>query len=95
MPTVRFPAAMKYYAENHSEIRVAASTVREAVEAVSERYPKLRVHVFDAEGKIRRHFNIFVNGEHVRELNGVDTVLNEEDKVILMATSAGGCAANI
>lgn len=81
---------MKYYADNHSEIDVPASTVREAVEAVAERYPKLRPHVFDAQGQIRRHFNIFVNGEHVRTLNGVDTALRPEDKVILMASSAGG-----
>lgn len=81
---------MKYYADNNSEIDVPASTVREAVEAVAERYPKLRPHVFDSEGKIRRHFNVFVNGVHVRDLNGVDTVLKEGDKVILMASSAGG-----
>jgi adenylyltransferase/sulfurtransferase len=90
MPTVRFPAAMKYYTEDHSELTVSASTVRQAVEAVSERYPQLRAHVFDAEGNIRRHFNIFVNGQHIRELNGVDTPLNETDKVILMASAAGG-----
>ena len=81
---------MKYYTDDHNEVDVPASTVREAVEAVAERYPKLRPHVFDAQGQIRRHFNIFVNGEHIRTLNGVDTVLKEGDKVILMASSAGG-----
>ena len=81
---------MKYYTDNHSEIDVPASTVREAVEAVAERYPKLRVHVFDAQGQIRRHFTVFVNGEQIRDLNGVDTALQPNDKVILMASSAGG-----
>ena len=81
---------MKYYTDNHSEVDVTASTVREAVEAVAERYPQLRVHVFDTQGQIRRHFTIFVNGEHIRELNGADTVLQSGDKVILMASSAGG-----
>ena len=81
---------MKYYTGNHSEIDVPASTVHEAVEAVAERYPQLRVHVFDAQGQIRRHFNVFVNGEHIRDLNGVDTPLQPADKVILMASSAGG-----
>ena len=90
MPTVRFPAAMKYYTEDHSEIEVPASSVREAVEAAAQRYPKLRPHVFDAQGNIRRHFNIFVNGEHVRDLDGEKTKLAENDRVILMASSAGG-----
>jgi molybdopterin converting factor small subunit len=81
---------MKYYTNKQSEISVSGPTVIDAVKAVVEKYPKLRVHVFDSEGNIRRHFNVFVNGEHIRELNGVDTVLNDEDKVILMASSAGG-----
>ena len=90
MPILRFPAAMKYYTEDQSEIRVSASTVREAVEAVAERYPQLRFHVFDADGNLRRHFNVFVNGEHIRELNGMDTQLRDDDKIILMASAAGG-----
>lgn len=81
---------MKYYTEDRAEVDVTASTVREAVEAVAQRYPKLRPHVFDAQGQIRRHFNVFVNGEHIRTLNGQETALKEGDKVILMATSAGG-----
>ena len=81
---------MKYYTDNHSEVDVTASTVREAVDAVAERYPQLRTHVFDAQGQIRRHFTIFVNGEQIRDLNGADTALTVSDKVILMASSAGG-----
>jgi molybdopterin converting factor small subunit len=54
------------------------------------RYPALRPHLYDPDGKLRRHFNIFVNGVQLRELNGMDTVLSEADKVILMVSAAGG-----
>ena len=81
---------MKYYTDNQSEVTIAGSTVREAVEAVVEHYPQLRVHIFDAQGNVRRHFNVFVNGQHIRELNGVDTALHENDKIIFMASAAGG-----
>ena len=81
---------MKYYIDNQSDVTVDASTVRQAVEAVSERYPQLRFHLFDAQGNLRRHFNLFVNGEHIRERNGMDTPLHPDDKLILMASAAGG-----
>ena len=90
MPIVRFPPVMKYYLENQNEFPVQASTVDEIVRVVVERYPAAKAHVLDADGKLRRHFNVFVNGEHIRDLNGMDTVLNENDRVILMASSAGG-----
>jgi molybdopterin converting factor small subunit len=90
MPIVRFPALMKYYVDNQSELSVSGLTIAELLENVLIRYPALRPHMFDPEGNLRRHFNIFVNGIQLRELNGMDTVLKEADKVILMVSAAGG-----
>ncbi len=90
MPAVRFPAVMKYYVNNQAEILVPATTVNELINKVIEQYPSVKFHLIDAEGNLRRHFNIFVNGTHIRDLNGMDTPLKEEDKVILMASAAGG-----
>jgi len=64
--------------------------VMEIVEKVIEQYPAIKFHLVDSEGKLRRHFNVFVNGTHIRDLNGMDTPLKKEDKVILMASAAGG-----
>ncbi|MCC7511297.1 MAG: MoaD/ThiS family protein, partial [Anaerolineae bacterium] len=58
--------------------------------ALAGRYPAVKFHLLDADGNLRRHFNVFVNGVHVRELNGLDTPLRPEDKVILLASAAGG-----
>jgi len=90
MPAIRFPAAMKYYVEDQSEIEVPASSVTELLAALAARYPSLKFHLLDSDGKLRRHFNIFVNGEHIRELNGLDTALHPDDKILLLASAAGG-----
>ena len=90
MPTVRFPALMKFYVDNQTEFEVNGSTVAELIDNVLICYPALKPHLFDAAGALRRHFNIFVNGIHLRDLNGMDTPLKEGDKVMLMASAAGG-----
>jgi len=90
MPIVRFPALMKFYVDNQSEFPVDASTVAELLDNLIARYPALKPHLFEPTGKLRRHFNIFVNGEHIRELGGLDTPLKAEDKVIFMVSAAGG-----
>ena len=81
---------MKYYVNNQTEFAVPASTVQDVVSLVIEQYPSIKFHLVDSEGKLRKHFNVFVNGTHIRDLNGMDTRLKEEDKVILMASAAGG-----
>jgi len=90
MATVRFPALMKFYVDNQSEFIVDGATVSELLDNLLLRYPTLKSHLFDANGDLRRHFNIFVNGVHLRELNGMQTPLKDEDKVILIASAAGG-----
>ena len=90
MPTVRFPALMKCYVDNQTEFEVQGATVAEVLENILVRYPALKPHLYDAKGELRRHFNIFVNGVHLRELNGLATELQTGDKIILMASAAGG-----
>jgi molybdopterin converting factor small subunit len=90
MPIVRFPALMKFYVDNQSELSADGSTVMELLNDILLRFPALKPHLFDASGELRRHFNIFVNGVHVRDLDGLDTLLGEDDRVILMASAAGG-----
>ena len=90
MPVVRFPNAMKFYVDNQSEFHVSGETVSEIVEQIVRQYPAIQFHLLDSNGKLRRHFNIFVNGTHIRDLNGMATPLRDEDKIILMASAAGG-----
>jgi molybdopterin synthase sulfur carrier subunit len=90
MPTVRFPNVMKFYIDNQAELHVPAATVGELIRTIVEKYPSVKFHLVDSEGNLRKHFNIFINGTHIRDLDGIDTLLKEEDKVILMASAAGG-----
>lgn len=90
MPTVKFPALMKYYVENQTEFAMHGRSVAELIENILQRYPGLEPHLFSSKGELRRHFNIFVNGVHIRDLAGMETALQEEDKVIFMASAAGG-----
>ncbi len=90
MANVRFPNAMKYYVGNRSEFFVPGTTVAGMIGNIIEMYPSVKFHLVDAEGNLRRHFNIFVNGTHIRDLNGTETPLNDEDNVILMVSAAGG-----
>ena len=81
---------MKYYLGDQNELTISANTVARLIDSLVAQYPTVKVHLLDSDGNLRRYFNIFVNGEHIRELNGMDTSLKEDDKVIVMASAAGG-----
>jgi len=90
MPVLKVSPLMRYYTDNRAETSVQGATVIEALNNAVEKYPALKTHVFDSDGKLRRHINVFVNDENIRDLKGLDTTLKEEDRITLLASISGG-----
>jgi molybdopterin converting factor small subunit len=90
MPTVRVSNVISYYTDKQTQFHVPGSTALEAVQNAVEKYPQLKFHVFDKDGKLRRHIQLFVNDVNVKELDGKETAVGETDVVRILAAAAGG-----
>jgi molybdopterin converting factor small subunit len=90
MPIIRLPNVMSFYTENQSQFPVSASTAIEAVRAAAEKYPALKTHVLDGKDNLRGHIHLFVNDVSIRDLNGLETLVEEEDVVRILPATAGG-----
>ena len=90
MPTIRVSNVISYYTDKQTHFEVSGSTALEAVQNAVEKYPKLKFHVFDSDGNLRRHINLFVNDVNIKELDGIDTKVGKEDTVRILMAAAGG-----
>lgn len=90
MPTVRVPTLYKYYLEGQTEVPLQGQTVAEVLHALVQQYPKIHTHLFDGQGKIRRHINLFVNADNIRTLRGNETPVKEEDIIKVLPSITGG-----
>jgi adenylyltransferase/sulfurtransferase len=90
MPTLRIPAPLRPYTGGQGEFTVQAETVSAALDEVVRRHPALRQHLFSEDGELRAFVNLFLNNEDIRHLQGVQTPLAENDKLILIPSIAGG-----
>ena len=90
MPTLRIPALMKFYVDNQTEIPLNGSTVSEAIADLIARYPAIKTHILDSEGRVRRHVNLFVNENNIKTLDGLETKVSADDKIILLPSISGG-----
>ena len=68
------------------EVEVSASSVREAIDALDARWPGMRDRVCDSRPAIRRHINVFVDGDKAT----LDTPLEPGTEVIIMTAISGG-----
>ncbi len=88
--TIHVPGPLRAYCEGASQLSLSASTVRVALEQLEQRHASLYRNVCDETGKVRRHLNIFVNSDHMRDLDGVDTALAAGDVVTILPAVSGG-----
>jgi sulfur-carrier protein len=86
MALVRLRGQLKTMAGG-GEHPLAAATVVDLMRALEAAQPQLAGWILDERGRIRRHINVFVNGER----GGEETLVGEDDRVdVLPAISGGG-----
>lgn len=88
--TLRIPTPLQPHADGNARLEVEATSVQEALERAGERYPALVQQILTRDGAVRRYVNVFVRGQDVRQLDGLDTQLENGDELIVMPSVAGG-----
>ena len=72
------------------EIAVHAHDVRGVLAELARIHPQVHVKVCDERGEPRPHINVFVNDDHVRARDGLDTPLTTGDLVMILPAVSGG-----
>ena len=86
MPTVRLRAPLKGLAGDRSDHAIEGSTVTELLAELERANPALEGWILDERGLIRRHINVFVNGEQGEG----DTKVDGDDRVDVLPAISGG-----
>jgi molybdopterin synthase sulfur carrier subunit len=88
--TVHVVGQLRVYCGGETQIQMRAATVRAALETLERRYAALYPNLCDETGRVRRHLNVFVNADNVRDLDGVDTTLKPGDVLTFLPAVSGG-----
>ena len=87
--TVRIPPTLRAEVGGERQVSAAGETVREVLDDLMERFPGLRTQLVE-DDDIAPFVNVYVEGEDVRTLDGLDTPVDEGATVILLPAMAGG-----
>ena len=86
MALVRLRGPLKRLAGDRAEHAIEGATVAELLRALERDHPATGGWILDERGRIRRHINVFVNGERGDE----DTPVRAEDHVDVLPAISGG-----
>ncbi len=90
MPVLKIPTPWRSYTDGQAEITVHGDTAGQAMESLVHQYPALRPHLYNSLGELRPFVNLFLGQENIKTLQGLDTPLNSDDRLLLIPAVAGG-----
>jgi molybdopterin synthase sulfur carrier subunit len=88
--TVHLTSPLRKYAGGASRVQVAAINVRTALQDLERTHSALYSNLCDETGALRRHLNVFVNSDNIRDLKGVETALAAGDVLTFLPAVSGG-----
>jgi len=89
MTKVRIPPTLREQVKGEREVPADGDTVRELLEDLMLRFPALRPQLVE-DGDLAPFVNVYVEGEDVRTLDGLETEVSPGSTVILLPAMAGG-----
>jgi molybdopterin synthase sulfur carrier subunit len=88
--TIKLPTQLREAAGNQTEAKVDGTTVGEALDSLYAQHGELRQRMADDGGGLRRFVNVYVGGEDIRFLDGLDTPVSDGDELTILPAVAGG-----
>ena len=83
------PPTLRTETGGERQVPAAGDTVRELLDDLISRFPGLRSQLVEDE-ELAPFVNVYVEGEDVRMLEGLDTPVERGSTVILLPAMAGG-----
>ena len=88
--TVKLPTQLRDVAGGRTAVSGSGATVGEVLAGLYAQHDGLRDRLSDDGGGLRRFVNVYLRGEDIRFLDGLDTAVAEGDELTILPAVAGG-----
>ena len=87
---VRIPTPLRRMTNGKDKVEVESDNLGDLVEKLNSEFPGFKDRLVDEEGELRYFVNIYLNGEDVRFMDGLNTSTSSGDEISIVPAVAGG-----
>ena len=86
------PGPLLEFSANRREVTLHgdAADVRSALALLWAECPGVRDRVLTERGDVRQHVNVFVDGDNIRDLDGLATKVSARSEIVILPALSGG-----
>ena len=90
MARILIPTPLRQFAEKNDSVELTGTTVGEVLGALTSRFPDLKKHLYNDEGKLRSFVNVYLNDEDIRYIGKEASPVKEADTLSIVPSISGG-----
>jgi len=90
MARIKFTSALKPFFPALTDLEVQGESVRELLDQIEARFPGMGSYLTDEHGTLRKHVNIFLQGDLIKDRTGLTDSVKGNDEVIIFQALSGG-----
>ncbi|AKB84735.1 ubiquitin-like small modifier protein 1 [Methanococcoides methylutens] len=91
MVSIRFSSALNNITKTRStNIDLGTVTIKALFDRLTSEYGEDFERRLLQDGEVRRFVNVYVNGEDIRHLSGLDTKITDSDEISILPAVSGG-----
>ena len=87
---VKIPTPLRKLTDGVSTVNVEGNNIEKVISNLESEYPGILERLCDENGQLRAFVNIFVNGEDIRYLSGMESAITDGDEISIVPAVAGG-----
>lgn len=87
---VRIPTPLRKITKGQDKVKVEATSIADLVDHLDKQFDGFKSRLLDDQGKLKEFINIYLNGEDIRFLSGLETITKSGDEVSIVPAVAGG-----
>lgn len=90
MIKVKFTSALKQFFPDLRSQEFEGTSIREIITSIEAIYPGMQNYLLEEDGSLRKHVNIFVRDEMMKDRDTLSDTLTEGDEVLIFQALSGG-----
>ncbi len=87
---VKIPTQLRTLTDGRDQVEADGDSLKSILDTLEQQHPGLQKRVLDETGQLRRFVNIYIDGEDVRFLKGLETPITATSEVAIIPAVAGG-----
>ena len=88
--TIRVPTPLRRNVGGAPKVQATGSSVLGLIDDVERQFPGFKERICEDDGTVKRHMNLFLNGEDIRFAQGIETAVKDGDEMSIIPANSGG-----